>query len=157
VANIDVDDAQPFATPRKLNLGTSLDVDLEATVATQVLAQIQAAYDTSTWVDPNTTPRLVRSIVGMYYIAWYYQRTYAEDTGTATYADRLLRWAQMLINGILAGNIRLTDVVATGESYGTPSFYPNDLSSATRPEDLDINDPERGSVGGAYFTMGQVW
>jgi hypothetical protein len=94
----------------------------------------------------------------MYYVAWLYQRTYAEDTGTATYADRLLRWAQMLINGILNGNTVLVDVVtpATGDR-SEPAFYPNDQSSATKPENLDINDPERGSVGPAYFTMGQVF
>jgi hypothetical protein len=154
---IDVDDAQPFASPRKLDLGTSLDGDLVETVASMVLGQVQPAYDTATWVDATTTPRMVRAIIGMYYVAWYYQRTYAEDTGTATYADRLLRWAQMLINGILAGNTVLTDVPVAGQVYGQPSFYPNDLSSATHASDLDIADPERGSVGPAYFTMGQVF
>jgi hypothetical protein len=157
VARISVSDAQAYATPRKLDLGTSLDGDLEASVATQVLAQVQSAYDTATWVDESTTPALIQSIIGMYYVAWYYQRTYAEDTGTATYADRLLRWAQMLINGILAGNIALTDAPADATPYGTPAFYPTDQSSATHPEDLDITDPERGSVGPAYFTMGTVF
>jgi hypothetical protein len=158
VAHISVSDAQAYATPRKLDLGTSLDGDLENSVATQVLAQLHSAYNTTTWVDESTTPVLVQSIIGMYYVAWYYQRTYAEDTGTATYADRLLRWAQMLINGILNGNTVLVDVVtpATGDR-SEPAFYPNDQSSATKPENLDINDPERGSVGPAYFTMGQVF
>jgi hypothetical protein len=157
VARISVSDAQAFATPRKLSLGTSLDGDLEDSVATQVLAQLHPAYDTSTWVDEATTPKLVQSIISMYYVAWEYQRTYAEDTGTATYADRLLRWAQMLINGILNGNTILTDVPVGSTTYGQPSFYPNDASSATDPHDLDITDPERNSVGPAYFTMGQVF
>lgn len=154
---IDVDDAQPYASPRKLDLGTSLEGDLVESVSSMVLAQIQPAYDTSTWVDATTTPRMVRAIIGMYYVAWYYQRTYAEDTGTATYADRLLRWAQMLINGILAGNTILTDVATPVVDHGAPGFYPNDQSTATNPLNLDINDPERGSVGPAYFTMGQVF
>jgi hypothetical protein len=154
---IEVDDAQPFAAQRKLDLGTSLDGDLVESVASMVLGQIQPAYDTSGWVDSTTTPRMVRAIIGMYYVAWYYQRTYAEDTGTATYADRLLRWAQMLINGILAGNTILTDVATPVVDHGVPAFYPNDLSSATDPSDLDWSDSERGSVGPAYFTMGQVF
>lgn len=157
MSHISVSDAQAYATPRKLDLGTSLDGDLENSVAVQVLAQIHPAYDTTTWVDEATTPRLVQSIIGMYYVAWYYQRTYAEDTGTATYADRLLRWGQMLINGILAGNTILTDVPTGSTSYGQPSFYPNDQSSAVDAGDLDTTDPERGSVGPAYFTMGQVF
>jgi hypothetical protein len=157
VAHISVSDAQAYATPRKLDLGTSLDGDLENSVATQVLAQLHSAYNTTTWVDESTTPVLVQSIIGMYYVAWYYQRTYAEDTGTATYADRLLRWAQMLINGILAGNTALVDVPVGSSTYGEAAFYPNDQSSRTDPNNLDITDPERGSVGPAYFTMGQVF
>lgn len=157
MAHINVGDAQAYATVRKLDLGTSLDPDLEGSAAVQVLSQLASAYDTTTWVDSTTTPALVRSIIGMYYIAWWYQRTYAEDTGTATYADRLLRWAQMLINGILAGNTVLTDITTGVSSHNLPAFYPNDKSSATHAEDLDWADPERGSVGPAYFTMGEVF
>jgi hypothetical protein len=157
VSHISVSDAQAYATPRKLDLGTSLDGDLENSIATQVIAQLSTTFDTTTWVDGTTTPALVRSIIGMYYVAWFYQRTYAEDTGTATYADRLLRWAQMLINGLLAGNTVLVEVPSSTIDHSTPAFYPNDQSSRTRPDDLDITDPERGSVGPAYFTMGQVF
>jgi hypothetical protein len=156
MAHVSVSDVQPYATPRKLNLGASLDGDMEASMATQVIAQLSPAFDVTTWLDVTTTPALVRVIIGMEYMAFWYQATFAEDSGVASYAGFLLRYAQMLINGLLAGNITLTDVPNVTH-WDSPEFYPNDTSSALNEWDLDILNPERGSVGPAYFTMGKVF
>lgn len=149
--SININDAQAWAEGTKLAL-SSIDVGLEAQVATQVLSRIAQAYDVSGWTTPTLTPGVVRSIVAMTYVSWLYSRTYSEDEpGSNEYAIRLLGMAEDLITGIINGVIDIVEVVTPTLTGTSPSFYPNDLSSAQDPT------PEDPSLGGAKFTLGAIF
>ena len=151
MANITVREAKAWADKFKLDL-TALDSDLEESVASQVLARLSPAYDTSIWTNESNTPTLVRSIISMVYMAWYYQRTYSEDTDISTYGILLLERADALIENIISGKTALVDAVPIGgATAGTASFYPTDASSA---QESTYSDP---SLGGPRFTMGTIW
>ena len=151
MANIDIQEAQAWSEKTKLDLGTALDGELEASISSQVISTIAQVYDVSSWVDSSTTPRLVRSIIAMDYVAWWYDRQYSEDAGGGSSYGALLRSrADMLVAGILAGTISLVDVVPVTD-VGQPAFYPNDISSA----DVPTHDDE--SLGDSKFSMGTIW
>lgn len=152
MSNIDIQEARAWTEKTKLDLGTSLDDELEGSIASQVIGQIAQVYETSGWVDSSTTPKIVRSIIAMLYVSWYYSRTYAEDVGpgVTTYGELLRQRAQALIADIIAGNIVLDDL-GTSEDVGSPAFYPTDTSTATDPTYED------SSLGPEKFTMGVIW
>lgn len=150
MAHIDIQEAQAWCEKTKLNLGTALDGELEDSVASQVIVTIAQAYDTSSWTVNTSTPKVVRSIIAMLYVAWMYDRTYSEDNNVNSYSTRLRTSAQVLIDGIIAGNIELPDASIVSTT-GTPLYYPTDTSSANLPT---VEDP---SLGPAKFTMGVIW
>jgi hypothetical protein len=152
MANIDVQEAQAWCETTKLNLGTALDGELEASITSQVLTQVAQVFDTSSWVDNTTTPKLIRSIISMYYVAWIYDRTYAEDSpaGSRSYADKLKTRADSLLEAIMSGNVTLPEATPTVDT-GSPYFYPTDSSSALPADDDDT------SLGPEKFTMGVIW
>jgi len=153
MTHITVQDAQAWAEPTKLDVSPDLDSGLEASVATQVLAQIAQARDVTGWVGSSTTPALIRSIISMHYISWIYRRVYAEDDSGSAYASRLMQRADKLIEGIIAGTVVIEEEPAATVDATTPVFYPNDASTAqTEP----LNDLDTG-WGGPAFTMGVVW
>ena len=153
MTNIVVQDAQAWAEHTKLELLPDLDVVLEAQLSTQVLSELARDRDTSGWSSPATTPQLVRSIISMYYVAWVYRRTYAEDESTNHYASRLIGRADKLIDGILSGDLELEGELDVRTELNRPVFYPNDLSTA---QEEPMNDQDTG-WGGPAFTMGTVW
>lgn len=139
--------AQSYAEPSKMSIAT-LDSELLGNIQGEVLARVDSVHDTTTWVDPVTTPDLVRTVITMLYVSWLYHRTYSEDEGDNEYAVRLAEKAEALIMGIIDGTI---DLPGIDTGAGQPSFYPTDASSALEPT---ADDP---SLGPAKFSMGQVW
>lgn len=154
MAYITHQEANAWADGSKLRL-TSLDSELESSVASQVLGRVSQVYDVSSWVaDVSVTPTLVKKIIAMGYMAAYYQRVYSEDTDLSNYGIMLQDRVDNLIDGIVAGDLTLTDgtVVDSSVAVGdTALFYPTDASSALVPTMDD------SSLGGAKFTMGQIW
>jgi len=151
VVHITVEEANAWADHSKLNFG-ELDSDLEASQATQVLTKVSQVYDVSSWITPGTTPALIRKIISMLYVGWYYQRTYSEDANVNSYGLLLINQAENLIAGIISGAITLPDVPpGTDLGFSQPVFYPTDASSALQPTD---DDP---SLGPAKFSMGRIW
>lgn len=147
MVRITASEAQGWGERTKLNLST-LDTDLCQQVEEEVLARIGGVYDTSTWVDAVTTPRLVRVIIAKTYVAWFYDRQYSEDqTSGNDYAAMLRANAELLITGILDGTIDIPGMES--ESGAVAAFYPNDASSAQQPTS---EDP---SLGPAKFSMGK--
>lgn len=150
--HITVEDAQAWAEKTKLPLSV-LDDDLEEQVAEHVLGKLRPQFDVSGWADEDTTPLLIRSVMGMVYTSWFYSRTYSEDENRDNeYAIRLLGMAYEIITGLIEGSIELPDD-EDGDLHGgtTPLFYPNDASSALEPT---RDDP---SLGPSKFTMGSIW
>lgn len=150
MSNIDIQDAQAWAEKTKLDLGSALDDELEAFVASQVISAIAQVYEVSSWVSQATTPRLVRSVIAMNYVAWIYDRTYSEDATSSNYGALLRQRADLLLESIISGGVTLTDATSLGD-VGSPVFYPTDESSA---QDASSDD---SSLGGEKFTMGVIW
>lgn len=148
--HISIDEANAWSDKTKLNLG-QVDTELEASEVAQVLARVSSAYDTSSWSDNTTTPILIRKIIAMRYMGWYYQRTYSEDDQVSTYGIMLIREADKMLEGIEGGAILLPDATSTFLSPGTPSFYPTTASSAAEATWDDM------SLGDAKFSMGTIW
>jgi hypothetical protein len=141
-------DAQAWAESTKLPFG-SLDGNLLAQVEEQVITKIRSCgvdeVIVATWTNDTTTPLLVKSIIAMLYVAWYYDRQYSEEqTEGNDYAAMLREHAKMLLQGICDGTIELPGVPGVA---GEPAFFPDDASSAQQPTDLN---PE---LGGPYFHM----
>lgn len=150
MAHITVEEANSWTDKVKLNLSV-LDSELEESMATQVLARVSQAYDTTSWVDTDTTPKLIRKIIAMMYVGWYFQRTYSEEEETNSYGLMLIAQAERLIEGIVSGSLSLPDSTEPLLNVDAPTFYPTDASSALSPTSDDM------SLGGAKFSMGTIW
>ena len=143
-------DAQGWAESTKLNLST-LDGSLLDSIESEVLARLASAYDTSLWISPTTTPKIVKVAISKLYVAWFYDRQYSENQEQGNdYAAMLRTNAEMLITGLLDGTITIPGTVPVGSASGA-SFYPNDASSALEAT------PEDPSLGPAKFSMGKVF
>lgn len=151
MAHFTLAEANAWSESSKMALDT-IDSSLEAQVAALVLNKLSPVYDVSTWTNDTSTPQLVRSIIAMEYVAWVYDKTYAEDTGEANpYATLLRQTAEANIQGLLTGVVILPEAPEATTDNTVPSFYPNDLSSASEPT------TENPSDGGPAFMMGTVF
>lgn len=149
MARITVQQAAAWAEATKLPI-TELDAALLLQVEGQVLGMLAEGFDVSTWSDTTSTPPLVQQAIAMLYVSWFYNRQYSEDQEHVNvYATLLRAEAEALIQGIIGGSIVLPGLTETTSS--TPTFYPNDASSAQQPTDIDT------SLGDASFSMGKVF
>jgi len=147
VANITVEDVQAWLEETKLEIG-SLDSNLESQVATEVLGRVSTAdYDVTGWIDPGTTPKLIRKIIAMLYAGWFYDRQYSETSDTNDYALRLKEAAEALLKGIVEGTTDIVEVPGT-TTLIEPVFFPTDDSSS-----VPFNPYVPGD-GPAAFSMG---
>lgn len=146
---ITVEEVRGWVEVTKLNV-QDLDLNFLPQLETEVLARINTVYDTTTWLDPTSTPALIRVIITKMYAGWIYDRAYSENQADANpYAAMLKENAGMLLQGVIDGTIEIPGV--TPASSPNPSFYPNDASSALEPT---LDDP---SLGPARFSMGKVF
>lgn len=151
MARITSRQAQAWFDKTKLRIPDALDMDLLAEIEIEVIARLGGAFDTSTWVDETTTPKLVRTALAKMYAAWFYQRQYSEDqSDTNDYARKLEANAEMLITGMLDGTIEIVEVVDIAPS-GQAGFYPDDESSS-----MEATADDR-SLGPEVFSMGLVF
>jgi hypothetical protein len=150
MSHITVANAQAWTEKTKLDLGATLDGELEDQLSLQVLAKVAGTVDTSTWVDQSTTPRIIKSVIAMLYAATWYRRTYSEESDTPTYADILQGMAENLLEGILAGTVDIVEIT-TDDTISEAQSYPTDTSSALSPT---VDDP---SLGPNAFSMSTIW
>lgn len=97
------------------------------------LAGSFAATVFATWVDPDTTPEVIRSIAGRLIASKWYATLYAEDSmDDAVFAQRLYNEAMGMIDGIITGQVTVVDpggtTLTTGGILSEDSFWPNDDS-----------------------------
>lgn len=151
MAHIATTDVQPWFETTKMAI-SSLDADRESQISSQVFGRLALVFPTEvlTWIDTNTTPQLVKSIISMLYAGWLYDTTYSENPDDNGYADRLRANAQTLIDGIVEGTTILTDVPSAPD-VSAPEFFPTDASTAACPTDDNPSD------GPMKFTMGKVF
>jgi hypothetical protein len=147
---IDVDDVQPWLEYTKLGLDHGYDLSEEPFISEFVRSRLSSCgIASTTWTTPDTTPVLVRGIVGMLVAAQIYNKHYSEtDEGAGNpYANKLEERAEMLMVGICAGTLDISEIVddpfTTGS--GGPSFYPTDAVGVLEPEEA------------IRFTMGKVF
>jgi len=150
MANIDITDAQAWVEGTKLTL-SSLDANLEPQVTSLIFAQLLGTFNTVAWVNPASTPRIVRTIIAMHYVAWLYDRAYSDDAEANAYAALLRQYADANLAGLIAGTIELSELPDANAGISSPSFFPTDLSSSQEPTDLNPSD------GPPSFTMGTVF
>lgn len=103
-----------------------LDSDLLTQVQVEVLGNIAAVADTSTWLDSDTTPTLVKTIIAKLYVAWLIDRQYSEDEELSQYAALLRATALNLQMAIVSSDIDLPGSNQDTPGDGLPSVYPTD-------------------------------
>jgi hypothetical protein len=129
---IQVTDVQAWIEPTKLNVG-SIESTLDAQVENYVIASLEPGFATTAWVDPTTTPEIIKQVMAMKYASVIYDRNYSEDSDTTSpWSARLDTWAEDLIQGMLDGSVTIDGYVAAAP-HADPVGYPNDVSSTPFP------------------------
>lgn len=154
MARVTVAEVQGWLDGAKITI-SSLDTELIANLEEETLDRLAVAYDISGWTNNSNTPKLIRTIISKYYASWLIDRFYSENLpDLSPYAKRLCDNADMVITGVINGQIIVKDSTGTtvtpAVSRGA-SFYPNDNSSAQTPT---LDDP---SLGGPYFSLGRAF
>ena len=159
MAHITATDAQEWIESTKLPI-SSLDTALENTVSNEVLGQLYQTYGqyVPDWTDNTNTPQVVKQVISMFYVAWAYDRQYAEvETNEAqtSYGATLRAWAQNLLNNIIRGSVSIVEIEPNQPAVA-PVFYPNDQSSSRDMLWLARAGWDE-SVGPAKFTIDKVF
>lgn len=131
MAVIEVGDVQAWLEQTKMSVSV-IDVELEQTFRLQVFGALNVAgFDTSTWVDPATTPALVKNIIAGYVAGWSYNRQYSEsiEPGQRTYGDRIIALCDSLLAQLVSGAITVDDIPNLSVASSGPAFYPADTTS----------------------------
>jgi hypothetical protein len=152
MARISVAEVQGWLDGAKITIST-LDADLLANLEAETLSRLASVYNTSGWTDSTNTPKIIRTVISKYYASWLIDRFYSENTpNLSEYAKRLCDNADMVMNGIIEGQIVVQDGTGSTvvpETSRGPSFYPTDASSSQEPTTDDM------SLGGPYFSLGR--
>lgn len=153
MARITLQEAQAWVEGTKFTIssiaaGTNLDLLLQ--IEEEIVSRVASTFDTTTWVDATTTPRLVRVAIAKKFVAWMYRRQYSESiTDTdAAYATLLEVNSETIVSGLVDGSIEIPGIDSPTDQ---PGFYPTDTSSLMEPT---FDDP---SLGPAKFSMGMVF
>lgn len=150
MALVTVDEVQAWLESTKLRLDHDDELVEEIHISRIVLSKLSTRFDVDTWLDPTTTPGLVRTIISMLTAASRYNKVYSESDADAgnPYANKLEEMAYEMLEQLLTGEMILTDVTDSGPNVeGTVTFYPTDASSLIDDED----DSDR------KFSMGTVF
>ena len=151
MARILVADAQAWLDGTKLTIA-SLEPALLAQVESQVVSNLDSAFDVTTWVDDTNTPSIVKTIIAMNYAAWLYDRQYSEDQESGNdYAALLRAQAAALQAGLIDGSIIIPNQPADAGPSDSPAFFPDDSSSAL------LSTDQQPELGPASFHMGGVF
>lgn len=152
MAHISLTEAKAWTESTKVgNNFDALDTSLEDQISAQIIERLASRFTTTaTWLTTTTTPKLVRTIISMYYVAWIYDRQYSTDEDTSAYAALLRTMADANIEGLLSGVINLPEI-PSADVFGEPVFFPNDLSSSL---EATVDFPNDGPPS---FTMGRVF
>lgn len=149
--HIALSDALAWTEPTKVGDNfDALDDALETQVSTIIFARLAKRFSTVGWTTPELTPKLVKTIVAMYYVSFVYDKTYSTDDDLSAYAVLLRSMADLNIAALLEGSVDLPEQ-PDGGSISGPVFYPNDFSSAQEAT------AEDSSLGPAAFSMGRVF
>lgn len=100
--------------------------DIERIIRGYLAGHIDAA-DMLLWVDPDSTPEIIRAIGGRLGAAFVYRKRYSEDSlEDPQYAQFKYNEAMSMLNMIIAGDITLDPDEPGGIEFTLDLFYPND-------------------------------
>jgi hypothetical protein len=150
MVHIALDEANAWFESTKLAL-SEVDEQLESQVVSLLFSRLAGTYPTTSWIDEATTPDLIRTLIAMSYAAWYYDRTYSDDSESNEYAALLRRYIEDNISGLLSGSVTIIEIPTDAAEISQPTFFPNDLSSANNPTSDNPSD------GGPSFMMGSIF
>jgi phage gp36-like protein len=79
----------------------------------------------ATWIDPDSTPEIIRAITGRLCAALIYRTRYSENRlGDPEFAQNKYNEAMSLLMGVIAGEIPI-DTVVIGTDFTNEWFWPN--------------------------------
>ncbi len=132
-----LEDINAHLPPGKAEIEDAEDDLLQVDAFRFIRSKLIGTFATTTlalWIDPSSTPEVIRAIAGRLIAAKWYMEIYAEDSDEdARYAQRLYDEAMAMIQEILDGTLIVIDPI-TGEPYPEVStgmltensFWPND-------------------------------
>lgn len=129
----------------------SINSEMETAAASIVTGKLNTRYDIVGWVDSNSTPEIVCTVMAMLVAAWEYDKATSEDDdGGDPYAVRLERRAMALLESLASGVIDIPGVEA--DQVDGPVFWPSDDSTA-----LYDSDPYSRDATPQVFSMNKVF
>lgn len=139
MALITSDEVQAWLSTDRLQLLVTEDLPEESTVSNEVLARISAiGHDVSGWTDSSNTPATVKDVIALRVAAYRILKVYADQDEESMYANRLLRWADDILEGIIAGTVEMTEDPLDTD-ITTPLFFPTDTSSVDEPAKFSMS------------------
>ncbi len=153
--HVTLPEVQQWLEPTKSTLAT-VDTELEDTAFQIVSSNLAQSYSVATWIDANSTPKLVRKVIALLIAAWEYGRLFSQNDGFGEYPDRLEAMAFAILQNIVDGTADLTDVPGDPVEASGPLFYPTNNSSAS--EVIDSLGYTVGVAGSEdiKFRMGSI-
>lgn len=106
--NVTLAEVQSWTSTTKVKL-SSIVADIMQQISSEVIGRLGTRYVVKSWVSPSTTPAVVRKVICMKYVGWYYLRQFAEADAENAYGMRLLLEADSLLGEILNGSLILVD------------------------------------------------
>lgn len=127
------------------------DGDLSEQIEEYVLSRVEGTYDTSAWIDKDTTPDLVRQVIAILTAGLILRKAYSDQDDIIPYADKLEIMGEARLVQIEEGKLTLTigAIVIQGSTASAaagPVFFP------TETERLDSDSPHK-----IVFEMGTVF
>ena len=160
MAHISLAEANAWVESTKLTFTSAnnrFNGELAGQNAQLVLSRLRPVFGkdvVATWTNDTNTPKLVRTIIAMYYVAAEYDKHYSDDVDDSVnnYATILRRLADQNMQGLIDGSVTLEEVPGGNAGQGVPVFFPTDASSDNR-----IGFHTDPSDGGPAFLMGTVF
>lgn len=127
---IETELAQQWLQHTKYDIGV-VEPGVEELIKGEVFGKLNRRYVITSWVDGDTTPELVIQVMGMLAAAWHIRKVASEEDGLTSYAEQLERRAYAICDGILDGDILLTDQTDNADTIigGSADFFPTNAST----------------------------
>lgn len=129
----DLDDINAHLAYDKIKMQDGQDDLLQIDAYRLIRSRLSATFTLALvdlWVDPDTTPEMIREIAGKLIAAkWYAQLVSEDEPDGSAYAQGLYNEAIASLEDIRSGNITIIDadgLELTTDTISTTSFWPND-------------------------------
>jgi hypothetical protein len=159
--HVTIADVQAWLDEDKIDLAENDPLPEEQHVVNMVFSRVGQIFNTSTWVDPDSTPDLLRTIISGLVAARRYNKIYSEsdDASGNAYANKLEKTLDVLIEQVVDGTIQLIDVEGGASpaqvSGNNPTYWPTDQTGALEVFDASGQVVQPAGSQDIVFRMGQ--